>query len=227
MKLLLLTKRNAQNYYDAVVSFGHEAAYETDDLTAVDGVILCGGSDIHPAYYGQQICGAVEIDEERDAREYRIASECIRRRIPLLGICRGHQLLNVLFGGTLIQHLENAALHNKTHAEHDISHEVRASADSVFMRLYGERFVVNTSHHQAVDRLGEGLQANLFAPDGVIEGFVHESLPILAVQWHPERMMPPHCEGKLADGKKIFEYFFEMIEKKRRDVSDPMNEETV
>ena len=217
MKLLLLAKLNAQNYYNAVVSFGHEAVYETDDLSQIDGVILCGGSDIDPAYYGQGLCGAVNMDKERDQREFAIARECLKLGIPMFGICRGHQLLNVLLGGTLIQHLENVAFHNQSGAERYVVHEVNALVPSTFSRLFGERFVVNTSHHQAVDRLADGLVATLFAHDGTIEGFEHESLPILGVQWHPERMMPPFHEGDMADGGRVFKHFFEMIRERKQN----------
>ncbi len=211
MKLLLLAKLNSQNYIDAVTSFGHEVVTECEDLCSVDGVILCGGSDVHPKYYGQPIDGASGIDEERDEREIRIARECIEKKIPLFGICRGHQLLNVLFGGTLIQHLPNVEYHNKKGSDHYIIHEVRSERGSAFWELYGEHFVTNTSHHQAIDRLGEGLRATLLAPDGVIEGVEHVALPIIAVQWHPERMMLSYADDRMADGRKIFAHFFDMI----------------
>ena len=211
MKILLLAKLKTENYIDAVTSLGHEALTECEDLSMVDGVILCGGSDVHPRYYGQLINGARGIDEERDAREVRVARECIARKIPLLGICRGQQLLNVLFGGTLIQHLDNTEYHNLAGSESYLTHPVCAQEGSVFEALYGKEFVVNTSHHQAIDRLGDGLRATLFAPDGTIEGVEHESLPVLAVQFHPERMMLAFADGCMADGARIFECFFEMI----------------
>ena len=214
MKILLLAKLKTENYINAVLSFGHEALTECEDLSMVDGVILCGGSDVHPRYYGQQIDGARGIDEERDAREVRVARECIARKIPLLGICRGQQLLNVLFGGTLIQHLENTEYHNLAGSEIYLTHPVHAESGSVFEALYGKEFVVNTSHHQAIDHLGDGLRATLFASDGTIEGVEHETLPVLAVQFHPERMMLAFADGCMADGARIFEYFFDMIKKR-------------
>ncbi len=215
MKILLLAKYKTENYVAAVEALGHESVLSCDDLSDVDGVILCGGSDVDPAYYGQGMNGARNIDRARDEREVKLGRECIRRGIPTLGICRGLQLLNVLFGGTLIQHLPNEEYHNKPGSERYISHEVMASEDSLFRVLYGEQFVVNTSHHQAIDILGEGLRATLFAPDGVIEGVEHTTLPIFAVQWHPERMMPPLCEGEMADGARVFLRFFQMIEENK------------
>ena len=213
MKLLLLTKFNSQNYIDAVKSFGHEALTECADLSEIDGLILCGGSDVHPRYYGEEINGSVGIDEERDEREIPIVRACIERHIPILGICRGQQLLNAVLGGTLIQHLPNTEYHNKKASDRYITHEVRAERGSVFARLYGETFVTNTSHHQAIDRLADGLRPTLFSSDGVIEGVEHETLPILAVQWHPERMMLSFADDEMADGGRVFEYFFSMIEK--------------
>lgn len=214
MKLLLLTKFNSQNYIDAVLSFGHEVLLECDDLSEIDGLILCGGSDVHPRYYGEEIDGAVGIDEERDEREVPITLECIRRGIPILGICRGQQLLNAVLGGTLIQHLPNVEYHNKKGSDRYITHEVRAERGSVFDRLFGETFTTNTSHHQAIGRLAVGLRATLCSTDGVIEGVEHETLPIIAVQWHPERMMLSFASDEMADGRRIFEYFFSMIEKR-------------
>lgn len=212
MKLLLLADQNSKNYIDAVVSLGEKAVLEAKSPDEVDGVILCGGADVDPKYYGQPLDGSRDIDEARDKKEIAIVRECIAKRIPILGICRGHQLLNVVLGGTLIQHLSNAPSHMRAVPERDNTHGALAVPDSIFSQLYGERFVVNTSHHQAIDRLGEGLVAQVFAQDGTIEGCVHESLPFLSVQWHPERMMPPHREGEMADGALIFKRFFQMIE---------------
>ena len=212
MKLLLLTDKKFEKYCNAVASFGHEPVLEAENLDEVDGVILCGGSDVHPKYYGQEIDGSRGIDDARDQREVFIARECILRGIPMLGICRGHQLLNVVLGGTLIQDLANAESHVRAVPEIDSAHMVVAEAGSLFEELYGESFVVNTSHHQAIDRLADGFVAKLHAPDGTIEGCVHESLPIFSVQWHPERMMPPYRTGEMADGGLLFKRFFDMVE---------------
>lgn len=213
MKILLLTDEKFEKYCNAVASFGHEPVLEAENLDEVDGVILCGGADVHPKYYGQQINGARQIDDKRDEREVPIARECIARRIPLLGICRGHQLLNALLGGTLIQDLPNAENHTRAVPGQESTHTVQAKVGSLFYELYGESFVVNTSHHQAIDRLADGFVAELLAPDGTIEGCIHESLPIFSVQWHPERMMPPLRTEEMADGGLIFRHFFKMIEK--------------
>ena len=213
MNILLLSKFKTEYYVDAVASMGHNPLLDTDNLDEIDGVILCGGSDVHPKYYGQQINGAKGIDEERDEREVPIVRECIQRGIPMLGICRGHQLLNALLGGTLIQHLENVDFHNKAGSDVYQTHTVQAVKGSIYESLYGESFVVNTSHHQAVDRLAEGLRPTIYASDGVLEGFEHETLPIVGVQFHPERMMLSFADEKMADGSKIFAYFFDKIAK--------------
>ena len=216
MKILLLAKLKTETYVAAVESMGHEVLLEPQRLNEADGVILCGGSDVHPRYYGQEICGARGIDEQRDEREVPVVLECIRRGIPMLGICRGHQLLNALLGGTLIQHLENVDFHNKAGSDVYQTHTVKAVPGSVYESLYGESFVVNTSHHQAVDRLAQGLRPTLYAPDGVLEGFEHETLPIVGVQFHPERMMLSFADTNMADGSKIFAYFFDKIEKYKK-----------
>jgi len=133
---------------------------------------------------------------------------------PIFGICRGHQLLNVIFGGTLVQHLPNALEHSTVLAGRDIVHEVTAEKGSIAEKLYGESFTVNSWHHQAVQDLADGFCVSMCASDGVIEGFEHESLPIFGVQWHPERMCCTRKRDDTVDGSAIFEYFIRICEEK-------------
>jgi putative glutamine amidotransferase len=163
-------------------------------LELIDGLVLAGGADIDPAAYGQQehaeTAGTVP---ERDAFEIALVRAAIERDLPLLGICRGMQLLNVALGGTLLQHLPERYGHHEHRrvlgsfdgADHDV--EVREGTLAMSV-LGGARHGTKSHHHQGVDRLGEGLQVSATsAMDGLPEAI---ELPgrrfVLGVQWHPE-----------------------------------------
>ena len=152
----------------------------------LDGLVLSGGPDVAPVRYGadpQPQCGPPS--PERDAWELALAEAALAARLPLLGICRGMQLLNVALGGTLLQHLDG---HRGEPGVFD-SHPVRAVSGTALARVLPEPVSVPTYHHQAVDTLGRDLLPNAYAPDGTVEGL---ELPparhpfALAVQWHPE-----------------------------------------
>ena len=113
--------------------------------------------------------------------------------------------MNVYFGGSLYQHLPDANLHTMTSAG-DSVHEMRALKDSILGKLYGETFFVNSSHHQGVKRLGEGLVATAFWNE-YAEAYEHTSLPVFGVQWHPERMCFKHKREDTVSGALVLEYF--------------------
>ena len=215
---VLLSVNKGKNWYvQAVEASGGvpTADYLPKLDLSYDGFILGGGNDVHPRYYGQEVDGATDFDEARDEREMALAKAYIQAGKPVLGICRGGQLLNVLFGGTLIQHLPCTNEH-KVEGEEWHSHGVLAETGSVFERLYGKEFRVNSLHHQAVGQLGKGLKATLHAVgNGVVEGIEHESLPIIGLQWHPEKMCLAAKRADTADGIEIFRYFVQLCEKGR------------
>ena len=163
----------------------------------VDGILFTGGADIQPARYGKQdeeyLCS--EIDESRDQIEFRIADEAEKNDTPVLGICRGLQLLNVHRGGTLITDIEafGGSSHRKVDG-FDARHNIRIEPGSYLRRILSEgEGEVNSAHHQAVERVGDGLTASARATgDGTIEALEWEDATgkpfLLAVQWHPERM---------------------------------------
>lgn len=172
------------NYVRALTALG--AAVRHTGPERCEALLLPGGGDVDPRRYGRENAGSREIDPERDAREFAALRLFIDAGKPVLGICRGAQVINVFFGGTLIQHLEG---HSQIDGV-DRLHGSRA-ADPALLALYGERFTINSSHHQTVERLGTGLVAVQWADDGVIEGIRHRELPVFAVQWHPERLRRP------------------------------------
>jgi putative glutamine amidotransferase len=160
-------------------------------LEVLDGLLLPGGADIPPAEYGEEAHATVEpLDDERFRFEKALSKAWITRtKKPLLGICLGSQWINVSSGGSLVQDIpsEFQVVHR------DTSHPVELEPGSrLFQILGGEPIVVNSLHHQAVRRVGEGLRVVARAPDGIVEG-VETTSPdrfLIGVQWHPEKLMP-------------------------------------
>lgn len=159
----------------------------------IDGLVLSGGADIDPARYGQARdpeCGAVET--ERDAWELALTGVALTAGIPIFGICRGIQALNVATGGTLIQHL--GADVGDIHPRYDVPrertvHSVKLEPGSLAAAVYGTEVQVNSLHHQAVGELGTGLVASGYSPDGTVEALELPGAPVFAVQWHPEMLL--------------------------------------
>lgn len=210
MKILLAANKWRELYAEAVTACGAEAVvkYLPDDDVHYDGLILCGGNDVSPCYYGEEIDGSVNMDAERDRTELVLVQKFMQTGKPIFGICRGMQLLNVALGGTLVQHLPNVDAHRSIELGDKLTHEVVAAKNSVWAQLYGERFAVNSYHHQAVKRLGEGLVADLLSTDGsVVEGYTHTQKPYFGVQWHPEGM---RTEQGVVDGLEIFRHFLRL-----------------
>ena len=184
------------------------AAESMERARLCDALLLPGGGDIHPRRYGQELREAKDIDEERDGAELALVEEFLARGRPVVGICRGLQLLNVYFGGTLHQHVDGHGQRNgqdRLHSTYTESPRLRA--------LYGAEFFVNSAHHQAVDRLGVGLRAVQWAQDGAIEALEHEKLPIIAFQWHPERLQAAPGDAKGVEGAKLIEAICRWTEK--------------
>lgn len=202
-----------ENYFTAVGELGaaaigmpHAREHAERYLEMIDALVLTGGHfDIPPSLYG---AGAqhetVTLKETRTAFEWAMTEGALRRGIPILGICGGEQLLNVVLGGTLHQHVPEAfpggLAHEQPNPRHEPGHKVCVTPGTLLHRIVGaEEIAVNSAHHQAVDKPGQGVAVNAAAPDGVIEGIELAEHPFcLGVQWHPEY----HVSG--AD-RKIFE----------------------
>ena len=176
-------------------------SYGDDSFKKIEkcnGIVLSGGEDIHPRYYNKsefvKQYHLDDIDEERDALEWKVLEYSQKNKIPLLGICRGLQVANVFFGGTLIPDIPSFGKFNHSkEPEYDRYHPVHVDRHSLLSSIVGpESGEVNSAHHQSADLVGEGLVTNAVSPDGVIEGieWLHpKGKPfLLLVQWHPERM---------------------------------------
>jgi putative glutamine amidotransferase len=189
-------------------------------ITRCDALVLSGGIDIHPEWYGgakAYFKAPEKWRRDRDIFERSVFGYALEHGLPVLGVCRGLQLINVLRGGTLIQDLGEQG--NKTHeavGDLDMRHGVRIEGDSLLHGIAGSvTGEINSAHHQAIGSLGEGLKVNCRADDGTIEGIEWADVDgkpfMLAVQWHPERMYT----DKMQDAwlyKRIRDRFVEEIE---------------
>ena len=157
-------------------------------LASVDVLLLCGGEDVEPRRYGATPSPLLgEVNLRRDAWEYLLLDEAVKRRLPVLGICRGCQLINVYFGGTLWQDLPSERPGETVHRSKD-DHAIKIVAGSRLADCLGtDGLKVSSSHHQAVKELAPGFRATAFAPDGVVEAIESETLPITGIQFHPEK----------------------------------------
>jgi len=196
MKAALLYRKTEKErpYREALAAVGIESVPfhpgSSESLDTVGGILMTGGTDVDPALYNEKPHPETEVpDRERDDYEAAVLREAVARKLPILAICRGMQLMNVAFGGTLIQHIEN---HRKTVHEVELSAQLQA----IFK---ADRIQVNSRHHQAVGRVAEGLIVTARDPaDGVIEGL---ALPghrfAIAVQWHPEDLIDDLVQRRL------------------------------
>ncbi len=204
------------NYENALRGLGAVPVVlrERFDPEEYDGLLLPGGDDVDPARFGQENCGSEGIDQELDALQFGMLDRFIQRKKPVFGICRGHQVLNIYFGGDLIQDLgEEKNLRHRRWNGQDRVHETDTEADSWLGHLYGERYAVNSAHHQALGRIGEGLRVSSRSGDGVVEALEHEMLPVWSVQWHPERMCFANARTDTVDGSLALRYFLQQCEK--------------
>ncbi len=174
-----------------------EAGYK--DFENCSGLILTGGVDIYPELYCDWDTAETKgtYNPERDGFELKILEMAIAAEKPVLGICRGVQLINVYFGGSLIYDIldQRGTDHSRFTDGSPRFHEIRIFERTLLHEITGESSgTVNSYHHQAVDRLGNGLTPNCRTPDGIVEGVEYED-PLdkpflLGIQWHPERMEP-------------------------------------
>ena len=193
-----------------------------DIIDHMDGIILQGGSDIAPEHYGEVPIGRWKGDPYRDQFELKILDYAIKQEKPILGICRGFQLMNVYFGGSLYQdipsQLPRAGVHRSAELYDTINHPINFVPGTLFGDLYGHvsNPKVNTVHHQAIKQLGQDLEVYVRSDDGFIEAFGYTKVAagkVMGVQWHPE--FSGTQAGELLDEELIFNVFLEHAKQHR------------
>lgn len=164
-------------------------------LSSVSGLILPGGLDMDARFFNQEMHPACKAsDPELDTFQVVLVNLAVELKMPILGICRGAQVANVALGGSLVQDIpsqlpESGIVHMQKMFSYGTDHDVRFDPGSRLCRLFGDSIRINSRHHQSIDAPGKGIRITAWAPDGVVEGAEHESLPIDLVQWHPELLM--------------------------------------
>ena len=174
----------------------------TKALPDVDGLLLPGGWDVDPSFYGERRDEKLgETDPELDETELAMFGQAREREIPVLGICRGQQVINVAMGGSLVQHLEGHEVRQL--GRRHLAHTIEVDPTSELGQAAGEHKVrVNSLHHQAIKKLGAGLQQTASGEDGIVEGVESDDGLIVAVQCHPEELTTD-----LPWARRLFERF--------------------
>lgn len=197
---------DTENYENVLRRLGipYNTTLDPEAAETATHLLLPGGGDITPAFFGQSDHGSRHVDTELDILQFQALSLFAAKKKPVLGICKGLQLINVYFGGDITQHIKTADCH-RWNGQDQTHHVYRSYVNRTdfFYQLYGSSALVNSAHHQAINRLGKDLLPVCRAGDTVIEGLMHTVLPILAVQWHPERL-------PAKDGEPLFHYFLSL-----------------
>ncbi len=212
MKIAIVGKKTeTANYvrYIQAANITPVVTLNVEEVSGCDALMLPGGGDITPAFFGEKNHGSCNIDTELDIRQLLALDLALKSGQPVLGICKGMQIINVGLGGKIIQDLEPSASERHRYEGGDKYHTSVIACGSWLDSLYGRKACVNSAHHQALGSLGRGLEIVQSCPlDGCIEGIAHKTLPVIGVQWHPERI---DCAKSGTDGRKVLTYFVSLI----------------
>ena len=215
---ILIADNDTPNYVKAMTHFGAECVNTREvpeSIEEYDALILPGGDDIDPAFFHQEIDGSREIDHDLDVIQLTLCRKFADAGKPILGICKGAQVINVCFGGDIIQDLPDGVRERHTYHSGEGTgefHKTFITHGTFLAGLYGEEVVTNSYHHQAIGKVADGFKVIQKSDDGVIEFIVHESLPIYGSQWHPEKNCLDTAIEGVADGTPLFEYFVKKVE---------------
>ena len=209
MKKILIAGNieTTENYVAVLRHLGADpkVSLHPESVYSFDGLLLPGGTDICPCYFQQPVIDTRKPDPDLDRAQLHILYQFFHAHKPILGICKGMQLINVFFGGDLKQHLETEDFHQWN--GEDQWHETTIKPNSLLAKLYGTRFKVNSAHHQCIDHIGQDLELIQTSDDNVSEAICHKHLPICGVQWHPERMCLSYKKYGTIDGTVLFHWF--------------------
>lgn len=210
------SNEQVDTYLKAVKGTGYDCIFrpifpgeKLEDDFIFHGLLLTGGGDVAEGDHYGLSCGDINgVNEERDELEYHLIEHALTKRIPILGICRGMQILNVFLGGKLYRDLEcNGYDKHDGSLDKPIHHEVKIEPSTILNSLINQSSaIVNSFHHQGVAELGNGLKVSAYSSDGVIEAFEKENPFIFGLQWHPERMVESDSFAR-----SIFKKFVEKV----------------
>lgn len=210
-KIAIVGREKSTGNYEKILStlsIPHETTLNIGALHDFDALLLPGGGDITPAFFGEKNTASKNIDTELDILQIQATELFIKQKKPILGICKGMQLINVVLGGTIIQHLPTAKNHEYT--AKDQYHPVHNIPGTLARSLYGDSCVINSAHHQGLGTLGKGCLIMQQSYDNVVEGIYHTTLPIFGVQWHPERL---DNKKTATDGSLLFLHFWSLLQR--------------
>jgi len=165
----------------------NQSEYLKSIICRIDGLLIPGSRDMDPKHYNEKPHPKLNpMNRDRTAAEFKALESALENNLPVLAICGGMQFVNVFFGGSLYQDIQDLFDKPLRHEKGAI-HPVKIDRQSGLYKVLGvEKFDVNSYHHQAVNKIGKGLTVNAHSPDGIVEGFESEEHSLLAVQWHPE-----------------------------------------
>ncbi len=208
-----------ENYVNSIIDAGGipiiiptcDIDYIDEYADSIDGLLLPGGEDINPLLYGDEPVKEVTyMNGSKDSFEIQLVKKMFMESKPIFGICRGAQVINVAFGGTLIQDIPSQSDSKISHRQSsqifgEPTHTVKIKQNSLMNELLGDTVLVNSVHHQAIDSLADGFSSSAHALDGIVEAIEHKNKLCYAVQWHPEAMYKKYHEFA-----KLFEHLIEL-----------------
>ena len=197
-----------------IIPFNEDLESTREMVEQVDGIILSGGHDVDPYNYGEDPMLKIgEVFPKRDVFDMELYKTAIKLKKPIFGICRGYQIINVINGGTLYQDLSlipgNVLKHNQVSKPTLKTHKIQIEENSIISEIFGKETMVNSFHHQALDKVADDFKVVARASDGVVEAIEHKTYKFLvAVQWHPE-MLAVECD----EARKLFNRLIEEAKK--------------